>query len=190
MVWLLGLAAGSVLVLTIAGAITAGQLGSAARTAEVAAAVRSGSPTSTSAASSAPAAPLAQPITRKRLQHAGVLAEATSEPPAVSYGDAVAAAVSSAGRSQGTPVAELYRVTTLHMGRELERDPSAPSRIKPEFENLLTWVVTFPLRQVSAHNPDLSQENTDDLPDGLPGMSTSVTFIDASTGDWMFALDL
>ena len=125
---------------------------------------------------------MAQPVTPERLRHFGIVARVTSGLPTISYADAIRAAVSK-GERKGTPVAELYRVTNLHMGRQLEPDPAKPSRIEPEFKNRLTWIVTFPPRRgvgIGPYSPDGPREP-------LYTTSTLVTFIDANTGTWMFA---
>jgi hypothetical protein len=179
------IAAGGVFVLAGAGAITTNHLNTTPPVQTRSSNAKASSPTTPGAIGPTQES-VARPVTPGQLRRVGVIARVTSEQPALSRAEAIAAAVSEAGQEKGTPVAELYQVTTLTMGRELEPDPAKPPRVKPAFENRLIWIVTFPPRPTMAFGPGPHNSNSPSVP--LNALSTLVHFIDANTGELLFAL--
>lgn len=82
----------------------------------------------------------------------------------------------------GTPrTASLARVTLGQYGEQLEPDPSKPSRIKPNIEDRLAWVITFADAPIPVFGPP-GGDASDVVRQPL------VAFVDPATGELLASM--
>lgn len=84
----------------------------------------------------------------------------------------------------GVSSATLVKMTTPGVGRELETDPSRPSRISPMYSDRRAWVVTFENAPHVKRGPMSASGETGSVAE----TGTLVVFLDADTGEFLYGM--
>lgn len=118
------------------------------------------------------------PVSATKLQREGILVDHSDEVATITAQDAIRRAraeMTTADRP--APAAQLFRVTVTDYGKP---DPSQPYGYDLIIEDRLAWVITFPKQRIYGSHTAWSDKAS-------TGIAQTVTFIDATTGEFLMA---